>query len=310
MHQKHCFAAMTALLLTFTLCACAGKPAETSPTEPVTEPGVTETPPAGEETTESAPVADTPAMNGAAVSEMPDMLMNTVLSGVNGKDGPFAVKFTGSKADLYLETSGNVIEGCWTLDSGTLHIYSDEARTDEVRAMQFDYNDVKNVLRLDGNVYMADTATDSLDAEAAKLAGAADAYAKLKEVYWGGGDSAYALIFKLMDDGSCDMHYYDGSDGVIDEAKFFWAMGGDTIFFYNEDFAPVMHFNWQFDGNVFTLSDATTGNVVPCTALTEEQSSEVSRQLGVMAGAYESEGDGGVAIDYGNYQDFDVSVDP
>jgi hypothetical protein len=157
---------------------------------------------------------------------------------------------------------------------------------------------------------MADTCTDSLEAETGKLSSAVKAYETLKDAYWGGGDSAYALIFKLAEDGSCDMHYYDGSDGIIDEATFFWAMGGDTIFFYNEDFAPVMHFNWSFDGNVFSLSDATTGTVIGCTPLSDEESSEVSRQLGVLAGAYESEGEVGVEVDYGNYQDFDVSVDP
>jgi hypothetical protein len=244
-----------------------------------------------------------------AVSEMPAALMNTVLSGVNGKDGAFAVKFTETEAEFCSSQSGTTEKGCWALDGGMLHIYSDEAKTSELHAIRFDYNEVKNVLRLDGNVYMADTGKDSLDAETDLLSGAEDAYAQLRGTYWGGGDSGYALIFMLNEDGSCDMHYYDGSDGVIDEATFFWAMGGDTIFFYNEDFAPVMHFDWRMDGPAFTLSDAATGNTIPCTALTEEQSSEVSRQLGVMAGAYESDGAGGVDIDYGNYQDFDVSVD-
>ena len=309
MHQKKSLAVMTTAVLALAFCACAGKPAGNAPTDAVADPGVTDAPSADTGTAETETTA-APESDPASLNAIPDALMNTVLSGVNGADCGYAVRFEGEKVSLFLDPPGNVIDGYWALDNGTLHIYSDAAKTAEERAMQFDYNAEKNVLRLDGRVYMADTATDSLDAEAGRLFAAREAYEELRDTYWGGGDSAYALIFKLAEDGSCDMHYYDGSDGVIDEAKFFWAMGGDTIFFYNEDFAPVMHFNWQFDGNVFTLSDATTGNVVPCTALTEEQSSEVSRQLGVMAGAYESEGDGGVAIDYGNYQDFDVSVDP
>lgn len=307
--HKNCFAALTAVLLSFTLCACGSKPAQNVPTEPVTESGVTEAPPETDAPTEAETTAEDPAAGSAALNAIPDALMNTVLTGVNGTEGAFALKFEGDKA-LFRDQSGTALEEYWALDGGMLHLYSDEAKTAESRAVAFDYNDVKNVLRLDGRVYMADTGKDSLDDEAGKLAAAADAYAQLRGRYWGGGDSAYALIFMLNEDGSCDMHYYDGSDGVIDEATFYWAMGGDTIFFYNEDFAPVMHFSWRMDGPSLMLSDAATGNTIACKALTDEESSEVSRQLGVLAGAYGADGeDAGGAVDNGNYEDFDISVD-
>lgn len=310
MHQKKCSAALTALLLALTGSACGSKPADTAATEPLTDhPGVTVMEPADPATEETVP-SEEPSAAPAALHEIPEQLMHTVLSGVNGENGAFAVRFDGQKADLYRDASGNVTEGFWSLEDGVLHIYSDETKTDEVYTSPFDYNDVKNVLRLDGKVYMADTGSDSLDEEAGRLSGAAEAFSAIRDAYWGGGDSSYALIFRLAEDGSCDMHYYDGIDGVIDEATFFWAMSGSSIFFYNADFAPVMHFDWSFDGTVFSLSDPDTGTVIGCTPLSDEESSEVSRQLGVLAGAYESEGENSADIDSGNYEDFDVSVDP
>ena len=303
MKQKKWFSAAALLLLAVSVSACGSKPAEMAPTDPPTGDAVTDAPVAAEVQTEAETESETSAV--ASAEQIKAALAGTVWSGVNGKDGAFAVGF-GEKEITYAAQDGSVTEGFWDIspDGSTLQICSDEAMTAEVRSMPFYYNTDKNVLELEDQVYMVNIGAESREAasaEAAKLGTAVSFYTqKLRDVYWGGGDENYALIFSLSDDGTCDMHYYDAMDGVINETTFFWGMSSDTICFYNEDYNPVMYFTWTAEGDTFTLSDHTTEANVACTQLTPEEAQDVSYQLGVLAGAYEP---GGAADADGGYEE-------